>query len=144
MRNQRGFTLIELIIVMVVLGIMAALAIPKFLDIRGDAQKAAVQGALGGVRSAIANYYGKQVSSTGTGSYPATALLIDTTTVMDGPIPNNPYDTTDPKNTVFATADSGATPRTVPCTGSLGQSWCYNLTNGRFWANTNVAGEQDF
>ena len=38
MRNERGFTLIELIIVMVVLGIMAALAIPKFFNISEDAK----------------------------------------------------------------------------------------------------------
>ena len=42
-RVQAGFTLIELVIVIVILGILSAVAIPKFVDLRGDAQTAATQ-----------------------------------------------------------------------------------------------------
>lgn len=52
--NQRGFTLIELIIVIVVLGILAATAVPKYFDMRTDARIAAVQGLAGGVSGAAA------------------------------------------------------------------------------------------
>lgn len=52
--NQRGFTLIELIIVIVVLGILAATAVPKYFDMRTDARVAAVQGLAGGVSGAAA------------------------------------------------------------------------------------------
>ncbi len=48
---QGGFTLIELVIVIVILGILAAVAIPKFLDLSGDARLAATQGVAGALNS---------------------------------------------------------------------------------------------
>lgn len=143
MRNERGFTLIELIIVMVVLAIMAALAIPKFIDIRAEAKASAIQGSLGGVRSAIANYRATQVAKGATPELPTVALLEDGLTVMTEPIPKNPYDvSTAPTNDVEGTT---STKSTQPCmvgatlTPST-KAWCYNTTNGAFWANTNTTG----
>jgi len=55
MKNQQsGFTLIELIMVIVILGILAAVALPKFADFSGEARFASLNGALGAVRSASA------------------------------------------------------------------------------------------
>ncbi|MCD6525960.1 MAG: type II secretion system protein [Desulfuromonas sp.] len=54
MNNQKGFTLIELIVVIVILGILAAVALPKFVDLSSEAEKSTVEGARGAVKAASA------------------------------------------------------------------------------------------
>jgi MSHA pilin protein MshA len=51
-RRQAGFTMIELIVVIVILGVLAATALPKFIDLRSDAQDAALKGVVGAAASA--------------------------------------------------------------------------------------------
>lgn len=52
-REQKGFTLIEIVMVIILLGILAAVAIPKFVDLSTDAHDAAIDGAFGAVNSAL-------------------------------------------------------------------------------------------
>ena len=56
-----GFTLIELVVVIVILGILAATAAPKFMNLRGDARAAAIHGLEGVLKSADSVVYSKAV-----------------------------------------------------------------------------------
>lgn len=54
MGNQNGFTMIELIVVIVILGILSAVAVPKFLDLKTDAEISSAKGVYGAAQSATA------------------------------------------------------------------------------------------
>jgi len=59
-RDERGFTLVELVVVVVVLGILAAVAIPKLFSITAEAEKAAVATMIGSLESTLGMYTSKQ------------------------------------------------------------------------------------
>ena len=67
-RKQKGFTLIELVMVIVILGILAAFALPRFADLSGDAAEATVNGARASVKSASGIVRAKALATSAEGS----------------------------------------------------------------------------
>lgn len=85
---QRGFTLIELVMVIVILGVLAAVAIPKFVDLKSDAQAAALKGVVGGIQSASAVNYAVRSVNTSKGASTTGSTCSDAVVaIMQGGIP---------------------------------------------------------
>jgi prepilin-type N-terminal cleavage/methylation domain-containing protein len=136
-KNQKGFTLIELVIIIVVLGILASVAIPKYKDIVAKSKEAACRGALGGLRSGISIYYANTAVNTGTATWPVADSLRTPGVVMEHTIPSNPYCTSYPDSIV----NVGAGVAKGTLRNGQRPGWVYKPSTGEIWANTNVAGE---
>jgi len=118
-QGDSGFTLIELVIVIVILGILAAVAIPKYEDMREQARVATIKGQLGSIRSAIAIQYARNALN-GSPTFPS----LDGTIFADGRVPKEPVNSSDAVKTTPGIDDAGG--------------WQYNATTGIAKANLNA------
>ena len=141
LKQSSGFTLIELIIVLVLIGILAAVAIPRFVDLTSEAEEASLRGTLGNVRSAVTIFRAEQLATNpgGTG-WPTVVQMTTLGSVLTNPMPPNPRKT-------GGTADpDGVRDGTGDAMGDVSgdEGWAYDPTSGNFWANSSTDGENDW
>ncbi|MEK6703304.1 MAG: prepilin-type N-terminal cleavage/methylation domain-containing protein [Planctomycetota bacterium] len=135
-QTRRAFTFIEVAVVIIIIGILAAMVVPKFSSVTDDAKAASVQGTLGGVRAAIAGFRTSALLSSKP-PFPTLVELNTLGTVLQQPVPANPFTNQTAVQIVSALA---AANRTTSNESSYG--WNYFVDNSStpptaiFYANS--------
>lgn len=137
----RAFSLVEILVVVMIIGILAAIVVPNFATAADGARSSALESAAGGVRSSIAAFRTRAVLE-GNDPFPTLGELTTEGTVLQGPIPENPYSGL---TTVQSVSQSAASNRTVSNSSTYG--WNYYVDNSVtppaavFYANSTDATE---
>ncbi len=169
-KNHKGFTLIEMMMVIILVTILAVVAIPQFVDFRADARNALVQSTVAAIRTAISiqqsQMYLRCNAASGSfptilqmqnnditnGASPCTALMIPSANdrrIVPSQYPDNPWSGSSVsaagRHAITACVTSGCARNNVKSCDSTNWGvnsggWCYNALTGIMWANSNNNG----
>ena len=129
MSRRSGFTLVELVVVVMILGILAAVAAPKLLETSGTATDNGVKQTLSVLRDAIERY------AADNGSKPTASIATELLTYLRGStFPNCPVGAKAGENGVKAAANS---------TVDSSTAWLYNTSTGEFLINSDATSNDD-
>lgn len=138
-KNQQGFTLVELLIVVIILGILAAVVIPQFNSAANESREAAVTSNLATIRQAIEMYkvqHNDQLPTSNIVLELRNTTDLDHTVQTDGSGAFGPYlRNSFPASPVDGVATVTAAATTTAATGST-TGWMYNTTTGEFRCHT--------
>ena len=130
--DSGGFTLIEIVIIIVVLGIMSSIAIPKYRQLDVEARRSACRMSLESLREGISGYSMDRVVTEGAFAYPLLDSLATVGVVMDHAIPVNPFQGED--NAPDSIVEGFVKGVTVGDRGG----WAYKPSTGEIWPNTDT------
>jgi len=138
-RTQSGFTLVELLIVVIILGILAAVVIPQFNTAAAESKESALASNLATIRQAVELYKVQHNDS-----FPGSTIVVQLTTATDvtgasgtkyGPYIRNKF----PANPINGLA-TVTTAATMPGAATDVAGWVYATGNGEFRADATSAG----